>query len=360
MRYPNEVIQTCLSLRKQRQTRPDIYNNYFRDKYPNVALSGFQSNMKRWEKKVTLDEEYLENADLGYKFEPQKTTVQLDKDGNIVQSWIKSDKEIDVYSQLMQVIAEIKPYTYTYPTEKVIENKMLVIPYTDQHWGIAHYKDYEKVLERTINLIKRTYWEEINILMGEDLLHTNDFKGHTSNLTYIGEVDIPKAYKESIKWYSILIQEALKNSKEVNIKYSQSNHSDSLSWTVVQVLKALHPMANYDDEIKSRKTLKYHDIWIGFSHGDKVRGNLKDYKELFVEENLLDYAHAKVKEILLGHLHHSKETGDINGCTVRRLPSAVPTDKWHFDKGFTMANKRFQVFEYSRDSLLAIHYIKGD
>ena len=98
-------------------------------------------------------------------------------------------------------------------------------------------------------------------------------------------------------------------------------------------------------------------IFIGITHGDAIKGNLRDVKELFIEENTMAYAKAKIKEIHIGHYHVSKETGDINGCVVRRLSTKVPPDKWHKKHGFTSAVKRFMLFEYSSDKLLSIHYV---
>jgi hypothetical protein len=115
--------------------------------------------------------------------------------------------------------------------------------------------------------------------------------------------------------------------------------------------------ANYDDRFEYRKLITYGKVFIGLTHGDTIPNKLSDVKELFVEENPIEYANAKIKEIHIGHFHAEKETGDIKGCIVRRLSTKVPTDKWHKKNGYTMAAKRFMLFEYTTDKLAAIYYV---
>jgi len=212
-------------------------------------------------------------------------------------------------------------------------------------------------LQDTLQIIARTHYKEINVVVGEDLLHNDNFRGTTSNGTYIGEVDIPSAYNDALAFYFNIIQLALQCSDRVRVIYSMGNHSESLSWTIVQVLKTKFPQLEVDDSIEPRKIIVFEKVFIGITHGDTIKGNLRDVKDLFVEENLSAYAKAKVKEIHIGHYHVLKETGDLNGCVVRRLSTKVPPDRWHKKKGFTAANKRFMIFLYGKDRLLSIYYV---
>jgi hypothetical protein len=201
-------------------------------------------------------------------------------------------------------------------------------------------------------------YKEINVIIGADLLHTEDLKGHTSNGTYIGEIDVPKAYNDTLRFYFALMEKALNCSERVKVTYSIGNHSETLSWTIVQVLKVKFPQAEYDDSIDElRKVIIYGNIFIGLTHGDTIKSNLRDVKDLFIEENTMAYAKAKIKEIHVSHLHLLKETGDMNGCVVRRLSTKVPADKWSKKHGYTTGVKRFMLFEYSSDKLLSIHYV---
>lgn len=352
---PESVKKQCVEMALEGMTYKEVYKTYY-SKHYNTKFSGFRSCIKRWKKKYLEDKKYIEETNFNYGYGVERVTVQRDSKGDITQTWIKYKEADEQYDEIKNVIANLKPFEKIEKIKENFKHKMLEIPFTDMHFGIATYDDYKQTLQETILKIEQGY-DEINILMGEDLLHTDDLKGHTSNQTFIGAVDVPKAYNDALRFYFELVETSLKHSNRTRVIYSMGNHSETLSWTIVQVLKAKYPQAEYDDRLVPRKTLTYHEILIGIAHMDKGKKNLRDVKELFVEENLMAYAKAKVKEIHLGHLHHDTHTGDVNGCVVRRLSTKAPTDKWHYDMGFTMSTKRFNLFEYSRDRLLAVYYV---
>ncbi len=279
------------------------------------------------------------------------------KDGTITQSCNKSKTRDSLYLELIECIKDLPPFAPVRRIEQEIVDQMLEITFDDMHFGIATLADYESTLQDTLSLICEVRYREINIVLGEDLLHTDNFKGTTSNGTFIGEVDIPKAYKEVLVFYFNIVSAALEHADRVRVIYSMGNHSESLSWTIVQVLKTKFPQIEIDDSLEPRKVILFYKVFIGVTHGDTIKGNLRDVKELFVEENLEAYALASVKEIHIGHYHVEKESGDINGCIVRRLSTKVPVDKWHKFKGFTAATKRFMLFRYGKDRLISIYYV---
>lgn len=353
---PKEVKKRCIEMALSGLNSRQIYDQYY-SKSHTTAYEGFRSMLKKWKRKYRADEKYLEETNYNFNYDAERITVQRDSKGDITQTWIKYKENQDHLQEIKDLIKNLKPFEKIEITNKEYKNKMLEINLVDLHFGVMFFDDYKQDLIEIISLIEKEPREEINIVMGEDLLHNNDFKGHTANLTKIEQVDMPRAYKDAVRFYSEIIEYSLKNSSRVNVIFSPGNHDTSLSWTLVQVLKALYPQCSYNDDSNPRKIIKFHKIFIGVSHMDKGPRNLKDIKELFVEENLLDYANASVKEIHLGHLHRDSHTGDYNGCIVRRLSTKVKTDKWHHEMGYTMAVKRFQLFEYSHDKLLAIYYI---
>lgn len=352
-----EVKKKCVEMANNGKTTREVYTEYY-SKHHDLSFDSFKRQLKRWKQKVHADNEILETGNLDYKFTPHATTVQINKDGEIVQSWVKSKMEDRLYLELIDNIKNLPTFKPIPKREKKPVDRMLEIPFDDMHWGVAIFEDYEDTLRDTLEIIESHQYKEINIIIGADLLHTEDFKGHTSNGTYIGEIDVPKAYNDTLKFYFAIIEKALECSERVRVIYSVGNHSETLSWTIVQVLKVKFPQVEYDDSIDDlRKVITYGNIFIGFTHGDTIKSNLRDVKDLFVEENTMAYAKAKIKEIHVSHLHHQKETGDINGCVVRRLSTKVPADKWSKKHGYTTSVRRFMLFEYSSDKLLSIHYV---
>lgn len=356
MYIPIEVKKKCIELSKSGKTAREVYLEYYSKEF-DTQYESFRRMLKMWKRKKWADSELLEAGNLGYNYLPHATTVQVNAAGEVVQAWIKSKGNDGIYMQVIDAIKSISPFEPVKPKIKEILDRMLEITFDDMHWGIAFFSDYIETLRDTLDYIEQRKYKEINIVIGEDLLHTEDLKGHTSNGTYIGEVDVKRAYDDCLRFYFAIMHDALEHAETVNVIYSMGNHSETLSWTIVQVLKHMFPQANYDDRFEYRKLITYGNIFIGLTHGDTIPNNLSKVKELFLEENPIEYAHAKVKEIHIGHLHVEKELGDLNGCLVRRLSTKVPTDKWHKKNGFTMAAKRFMLFEYTTDKLAAIYYV---
>jgi len=353
---PIEVKKKCIEL-NQNMTAREVYTNYY-SKHYDLSFDSFKRQLKRWKKKVQVDDKILEAGNLSYNFTPHATTVQVNKNGKIVQSWIKSKTEDRLYLELIDNIKNLPEFKPIQKRDKEPVDRMLEINFADMHFGVAAFEDYIETLQDTIEIIETHQYKEINIIIGDDLLHADNFGGQTSNGTYLGEFDIVKAYNDTLRFYFAIMEKALECSERVRVIYSLGNHSATLSWTIVQVLKVKFPQAEYDDSIDDlRKVITFGNIFIGFTHGDTIKSNLRDIKDLFVEENTMAYAKAKIKEIHVSHLHLQKETGDINGCVVRRLSTKVPADKWSKKHGFTSAVKRFMLFEYSSDKLLSIHYV---
>lgn len=353
---PIEVKKRCVQMTKGGMTSREVYATYYSKMY-STKYEDFRSMLKRWKKKVNADDALLEKGNLSYGFTPNATTVQVNSEGEIVQSWIKSKAEDRLYIELIENIKNLPPFEPIGKKQIKPIDRMLEITFDDMHFGVGTFDDYKETLQDTIEIIEAHQYKEINIIIGADLLHTDDLKGHTSNGTFIGEIDISKAYNDTLRFYFALMEKSLECSEKVKVTYSMGNHSETLSWTIIQILKVKFPQAEYDDEFEHRKVIIYGKIFIGLTHGDTIKKNLRDVKELFIEENTMAYAKAKIKEIHVSHLHQLKETGDINGCVVRRLSTKVPADKWSTKKGYTCAVKRFMLFEYSSDKLLSIHYV---
>jgi predicted phosphodiesterase len=239
--------------------------------------------------------------------------------------------------------------------KKITDNysKLLEIPLYDMHFGISTLDYYQKHLNEILHKIQSRSWEKVLFVIGQDLLHNNDFKGHTANGTPIEKVDMEKAFDEALYFYETIISKAIKQAKDVECIYVKGNHDESSAYGVFRVLKKAFPQVTFDSSLKQRKAFTWEKVFIGLSHGDKGANRIL---ENFVSEYGKLIANAEIKEVHLGHLHTEKSK-DQFGITQRTLATANKTDDWHEDNGFVGANKRFQLFEYSPSSLDAIYYI---
>lgn len=255
------------------------------------------------------------------------------------------------FEKLIEAMKEIKP-VYIETEINTFENKLLEIPIFDPHFPISDYDYYKPTQNKIMKLLSRT-WEEVLFVIGQDMLHNDNFRGQTANGTQIQQVDMVKGWEDASKFFEPMIEKAIQQSKKVKIIYSKGNHDESMSWAFVQMLKAKYPQAQFDDEIKERKIHTFKDVFIGFTHGDKARKNLHN---IFPVEFPNEWSKAKTREVHTGHLH-IEDAKDVFGMMVRTLVTRNKTDQWHKDNGFVGAHKRFMLFEYNEEELESIHYV---
>jgi UDP-2,3-diacylglucosamine pyrophosphatase LpxH len=287
---------------------------------------------------------------------------------NIWNVYSKKDGVQSLYSSKITV----KPKVSGFDIDKLVErmsqrepiiiekesaskhSKLLEISLYDMHFGISSLEYYQNHLEEIAHKIRSRSWEKILFVIGQDLLHNDNFKGQTANGTQIDKVNMEKAFDEAVAFYETLIKEALVKSNEIECIYVKGNHDESISYGLFRTLKATFPQVSFEGSLKQRKGFVWEKIFIGLTHGDKGANRLM---ENFLSEYGKLIAQAEVKEIHAGHLH-TEITKDKFGIVQRTLATANKTDEWHDDNGFVGANKRFQLFEYSPTTLDAIYYIQ--
>lgn len=286
---------------------------------------------------------------------------------NIWNVYSKQDGTQTLYSSKITVKPRVNGFDFNKFLEKAkqeiipvhINSKitngegLLEIPLFDLHFGVNTYESYILVRDKIISKIRSKKWDRIFFIIGQDLLHNNGFDGKTSSGTLIEKVDMDKAWEDAFRFYCDLINEAQDNSNKVDCSYSIANHDDSMSWAFVKCLEIKFPDVVFDTSKKVRKAYTWNDIFIGYSHGHKGANRIH---ENFLSDFGKLMAVAEVVEIHTGHLH-TEAAKDKFGVLVRTLSTKGKTDDWHDENGFVGAHKRFQLFEYSPNSLDAIYYI---
>lgn len=351
MQIPYELKKRCVEM-SQTDTARDIYMNVFCREHKGMSLETFKRKLRIWRHQQMADDSTLE-AGTYDGFTAHDATVQVDAEGNIRQAWIKQKASDFEYSKLCEFIkANIIPQSIA-PFAIETSDYMLEVPLFDMHFGVATLQSYEQPLREIISIINDKAWAEINLIVGQDLLHTNDMRGHTAKGTPIQQIDFPAAWADAWSFWCSIIEAALAMSKRVNIRYSRGNHDECPSWCFVQALKARYPDTVLDDSLNPRKAIVWRGCFIGYGHCEYT-GKLDKLFRDFVLDFPVDFASCTVREIHTGHTH--TESAD-NGFMVRRLSSGVPVDEWSNNNGFIDAHKRFQIFEWMPNRLKAIHYV---
>ncbi len=344
----------CVELAVGGMTHRDIYKNVFLPAHDGMSFETFSRKLRQWKKKHYADDVLLDSANLDYKFEPYAATVQVNRNGGITQAWIKQTASDGQYERLIEAIkANTEPVAICCEASGP-SSHMLEIPFYDMHLGIADAAYYHNTVTEVIDIINRRRWAKIIIPIGQDLFHNDDFHGRTTSGRVIEKVDIPGAWDDARSIYCTIIDQAYRQSDDVEIIYIPGNHDESMSWAFVQLLKERY--GNVDDRFEWRKVRTYGRCFIGFTHGQMKKSKPKDLRGSFIVEFAVEFAATNVREIHAGHLHHEK-AADEYGVMVRRLCTGAATDDWSDSENYIGAHKRFMVFDWSEDKLSGIHYV---
>jgi hypothetical protein len=357
---PYTLKQRCVALFESGKSYREIYNFYISVMGQTQSFKSFRITLRRWKKKVSLDEKIIKdqqilhdvNIALGYNM--NKATVQYNAQTKEIEKvWARINESTSSVNQLIEVIKDVKPIQVEIDPIEVKEKRLLEIPLFDSHFGVSDYEYYKPTQAKIMDKLSSRKWEEVLFILGQDMLHNDDFRGRTSNGTQIETVDMVKAWNDARMFYQPLLEQAIKQSNSVKVMYAKANHDESLSWAFVQMVKVMYPQIQFDDEIIERKVHTFGLNFIGVTHGDKARKNLHN---IFPIEFPVEWSKAKNREIHIGHFH-VEDAKDIFGMVVRTLATKNKTDKWHKDNGYVGAHKRFMLFEYSEDNLESIHYV---
>ncbi len=329
----------------------DVFTKIYQPEMPNAIYESFRRRLREWRKKVHPDSMTLD-AGTYDGFIAHNATVQVNSKGEIVQAWIKQALDDGQWDALLQAIHDNVEPTRIEP-KTGDGTGMLEIPLYDMHLPLS---DHTKSVEQLLGIIVRQKWNEINIIIGQDMFHNDDFRGRTASGRQIEKVDIPQAWEMAKEiWYNI-IEASLRQSERVKLIYSIGNHDESLSWAFFQMLKDHYPQLDVDDRLKQRKCIFWNGCFIGLTHGAYSRSKARDLRGQFTIEFPEEFSKSTVREIHAGHLHHETE-GDDYGVMVRRLSRNGDTDEWSDNEGFVGALKRFMIFEWMPGRLKAIYYI---
>lgn len=352
---PIELKQRCVDAKQSGLNSREIYNTIFYPEHNTMSYETFKRKLRTWCKRQFADEKTL-SAGTYCGFTAHGATVQVDADGKIRQAWIKQTTDDFDYTEILEAIkSDIKPAEVK-PCE-VADERMLEIPLFDMHFGVAKLSDYERTLSRICRIICDGSYEEINVVFGQDMLHNNDFRGHTAKGTPIERVDMRQAWTDAFSFWQTVLMECTKHSLKTNVIYSKGNHDECTAWCLLKALEQRFPQLTFDDTFRKRKAIYWKECFIGVDHGEETKNSPKDLRGNFTIEFPIEFSKAKVREIHTGHLHSENELGDKYGIMVRRLASKVPTDEWTYESGFVGSHKRFMLYEWTPGELRDIHYI---
>lgn len=354
---PIELKKKCCELKSSGMHPSQIYREVYVPANGNTMnLSAFRGCLNRWMQKKYPDNLTLD-AGTYEGFTAHGATVQVNANGEIVQSWIKQTvNPVDPEEFIAAIVEKVEPYECK-PRYTDISENMLEIPLFDMHWGITFMDHYSSTLDAIIKVINSHRWRKIVIPFGQDFFHNDSIvNGQTTKGTNIEKVDMQRAVKEGQRFVYALINAAIDKADEVKVVYSPGNHDRSISWMFMQVLLARYGSDIVDDTMEFRRVFSYGKNAIMITHGDSKNATAKNLAHIFPVSFPQEFAGATTREVHSGHLHHESDY-DIFGVMVRRLSSGNVTDEWSNSEDFIGVHKRFMLFDWSLEKLSAIYYI---
>lgn len=352
-----EVKKECCRLKQEGMSNREIYEKYYKPQTGSeCTYATFRSLLSRWIRKVYPDSMTLE-AGTYEGFTAHNATVQVSKNGEIIQAWIKQRADEFNPDDFLEAIREtVEPYEYKLEFHRDA-TRMLEIPLFDMHWGISFMEHYENVLNDILELISSRHWSRIVIPVGQDFFHNDSIVNPvTTKGTVVDKVDMIKAVKEGRAFINAIIDAAIANANDVKVMYTPGNHDRSISWMFMQVLLERYGSEIVDDSMEYRKVFTYGKNSVMVTHGDSKQATAKNLAHIFPISYPEEFGYATTREVHAGHLHHESEA-DIYGVMVRRLSSRAAVDDWSNRQDFVGTHRRFMVFEWDMESLRSIHYI---
>ena len=312
-----------------------------------------------------------------------KTTVQYDKDGQVVQEWRRLHPTAQMMSDVVDGLCEdVKGVG---KVEKRTERKtdssdiLFELDIFDAHVGM--YAEEKETLDEDYNCdiaskrmvqaaeglaLRASRPHKCVLVFGGDMMHSdtrNNKTEHSGNI-----LDVDSRYNRVVKYLIAasrdVVQIAASIAQEVEIIVLQGNHSwHSEAW-LAQVLNAYYsecPNVSVRLSASPRKSLVFGNNLLTWAHGDNIAAN--KWAMIIAAEFAKEWGVTKFRHHKCGHIHHKKTIGPVivdeqSGLLVEYLEALCATDAWHANAGFIGSQKGASAFEYHREHGLLTRFFQ--
>jgi hypothetical protein len=267
----------------------------------------------------------------------------------------------DTFDNLSKVLlSDLKAYIPKY--DKIVyEDKkdahLLVIDPADVHIGklcssfeVGESYNNQIAVQRVLqgvkgilNKVKGFELDQINLIIGNDILHIDSPKRQTTSGTPQDTDGMWHTNFIIAKQLYVDVIEILMQIAPVHVTYNPSNHDYTHGFFLAQVIEThFNKCENvtFDTSIAHRKYYTYFNNLIGSTHGD---GAKTENLALLMAHESDSWQACKHKYFYTHHLHH-KVSKDVMGVCVETLRSSSGTDSWHHRNGFQHAPKAIEGF----------------
>ena len=240
----------------------------------------------------------------------------------------------------------------------------------EQETGYRNYdldiasKDYTYVNDQLLSWALPYAPEQIFYVIGQDLYHTDNMAGHTTNGDHTLDVDgrITKVHR---KIFEITIQNILKARAvaPVRVIWSPGNHDYLASYMLCFAIEQYFREDQYvtvDIGYNPKKAILWGNLLVGFTHRIVGKHNVwsNELAQMFPDL----WAKSVFREWHHGDQHKKQDVKAVptytsGGVLMRQLTALSPVDKWHAENVFTDAVPGGEAFLWSKTQGVFANFI---
>jgi len=259
----------------------------------------------------------------------------------------------------LEYIPEVDPTTQVFINSVHEEDTCAVLSLQDIHIGKENLDGsgpediVESVRKCVKSLIMRSYYssklDKIIFVLGGDLINMDTYSGTTTGGTPVdNNTDSYNAYKIAFDLMFWCVNYLKQYCKELEVVYIPGNHSRLSEAHIAYALSKsiIDPNITWNVDYAERKAISYGNSMICVEHGDF---NTNRSFFVFATEFAKQWGEATNRTLYIGHTHKEKKveyitTDEVNGFTIKVLPSLTKVDKYHYQNKWTN-NRRGGIIE---------------
>jgi hypothetical protein len=281
------------------------------------------------------------------------------KDHWVVSALVTAVKQTqqDVLAEVLKNFSPKKVSVYVHnlvDTPSAVKNYCGVFSVQDIHFGkdgneevISDFKN--AVIDVTSRVSKMHMLDKLIYVIGGDLLNADTFDGTTTSGTPVSNGMNPvDAYAEAFEALYWAIYQMSAITSDLQVVYVPGNHDRLSSYHLAHALsKAIElPNVTFAVDYLERKVVTWGDNFFAFEHGDV---NTKNSPMVYAFEFPTEWGKTKFRTLYTGHYHMKRTSSyitedEINGFTIKIMPSLSRTDYWHYHNKF-VGSKRAAIMD---------------
>jgi hypothetical protein len=285
------------------------------------------------------------------------------------KGWFKYGKEAsneDLVARMEAAFANYTPHPTPAPS-RTRPDLVSVYPLVDFHVGLLAWENEtgesydtniarETILDAMSNLVQSTLPSKKAVVLGlGDLLHFDGFEAKTERSGNALDTDsrYPKVLEVATEIVMQVIEMALANHDEVDIRIMQGNHDNRAAIAVSLALRFAyknHPRVLVDSSPAYQWYKRYGKVLLGATHGDKTK--MDQMPLLMAVDRPEDWAASTRRRVFTGHIHHER-LKEIGGVIVESLRSPVAKDAYHSFAGYRAGRSVYSYTFWTDGSRMA-------